>query len=121
VLGWFAEATGMAQREAEILRRELDRVGGRRGPCFSRDLKQRAIAWIARERAAGVTVAEIASELGLAPGTVLKWSAQFKASRALVPVEVIPDRSSERTVSVISPSGFRVEALSLLDSGVKLS
>lgn len=120
MLGWFAEATDMAQREAEILRRELDRVGGRRGPCFSEDLKRRATAWIASQRAAGVTVVEIASELGLAPGTVLRWSAESRRTRALVSVEVVPDRSSERTVSVVSPSGFRVEALSLLEAAALL-
>lgn len=110
----------MAQREAEILRRELDRVGGRRGPCFSEDLKRRATGWIVKQRAAGMTVAEVASELGLARGTVLKWSAQFKATRALIPVEVIADRSSERTVSVVSPSGFRVEELTLPEAAALL-
>ncbi len=120
MLAWVAEATDMAQREAEILRRELDRVGGRRGPCFSEDLKQRATAWIATRRAAGVTVAAIAQELGLAPGTVLKWSAQSKSVRALVPVEVIAERSSERSVSVVAPSGFRVEGLSLLEAAALL-
>jgi hypothetical protein len=120
VLGWFAEATGMAQREAEILRRELDRVGGRRGACFSADLKRRATAWIVQRRAAGMTVASVASELGLAPGTVLKWSAQSQAARALVAVEVVADRSSERTVSVVSPSGFCVEGLSLVEAAALL-
>jgi transposase-like protein len=110
----------MAQREAESLRRELDRVGGRRGPCFSEDLKQRATAWIAARRAAGVTVAVIARELGLAPGTVLKWSAQSKSVRTLVPVEVIAERSSAHSVSVVAPSGFRVEGLSLVEAAALL-
>jgi len=82
----------MAQREGEILRRELDRVGARRGPCFSEDLKERATAWIIKRRAEGMIVAAIASELGLAAGTVLKWSARSKSARALVPIEVVADR-----------------------------
>jgi transposase-like protein len=110
----------MAQRDAEILRRELDRVGGRRRPCFSADLKQRATAWIIKRRAEGVGVSEIASELGLAPGTVLKWSARSNSSRALVPVEVVADQSAARTVSILSPSGFRVEGLSLLEAAALL-
>lgn len=105
----------MAQREAEVLRRELDRVGARRGRCFSADLKERATAWIIKRRAEGMIVTEIASELGLAPGTVLKWSARSSA-RALVPVEIVAERSSARTVSVVSPSGFRIEGLSLLEA-----
>ena len=84
----------MMQREAESLRRELGRVGARRGPCFSEDLKRRATAWIVKRRAAGVTVTAVASELGLSPGTVLNWSARAKSVRALVPVEVVADPGS---------------------------
>jgi hypothetical protein len=65
-------------------------------------------------------VADIASELGLARGTVMKWSAEARATRALVPVEVIAEPSSGRTVSVVSPSGFRIEGLSLLEAAALL-
>ena len=65
-------------------------------------------------------MAEIASKLGLAPGTVLKWSAGAKSARALVPVEVVDERRGERTISVVSPSGFRVEGLSLLEAAALL-
>src|SRR5688572_32607488 len=103
----------MSQREAERLRRELSKVAGRRGPCFSGDLKKRASAWLAEQRAAGTTVAELASELGLASGTVLRWSAEASAnvSRAMVPVEVIAEPVAHGTLSVTSPAGFRVDGL----------
>jgi transposase-like protein len=110
----------MAQREVENLRRELGRVGIRRGRCFSEELKGRATAWIVRRRAAGVRVAEVASELGLSAGTVLKWSARGKSARALVPVEVIAEPSTGKSVSVISPAGFRIEGLSLLEAAALL-
>jgi transposase-like protein len=110
----------MAQREAESLRREFDGAAARRGRCFSGDLKRRATAWITKRRAEGITVAEVASELGLAPGTVLKWSAQSKSTRALVPVEVVAERSPEHAVSVVSPAGFRVEGLSLIEAAALL-
>jgi hypothetical protein len=83
-------------------------------------LKRRATAWIIKRRAEGITVAVVASELGLAPGTVLKWSAQSKSARALVPVEIVAERSSEGAVSVVSPAGFRVEGLSLLEAAALL-
>jgi hypothetical protein len=102
------------------LRRELDRVGARRGPCFSEALKRRATAWIVKRRAAGVIVADIASEPGLARGTVMKWSVGVRATRAMVPVEVVAEPSSERTVSIVSPSGFRIEGLSLLEAAALL-
>jgi hypothetical protein len=74
VLASFAEAIDMQQREAEKLRRELDGVAGRRGPCFPADLKQRTAKWLAEQRASGATVAELAEALGLARGTALRWS-----------------------------------------------
>ncbi len=91
----------MAKREAKSLRREFDRIGARRGPCFSEDLERRATAWIVKRRSAGIMVAEIASELGLARGTVMKWSAGARATRTILPVEVIAEPSAERTVSVV--------------------
>lgn len=58
-------------------------------------------------------MAELAAELGVAPGTVLRWSNE--RVRAMVPVRVVPDATAER-VAVVSPSGFRIEGLSLVDA-----
>ena len=112
----------MAQREAARLRRELDRVEGRQGRCFPPELKLRAARWIAERRAGGAPVAQVAAELGLAEGTVLRWSSEAKPAptRALVPVEVVPDPVASRTVSIVSPSGFRVDGLSLLEAAALL-
>lgn len=41
-------------------------------------------------------------------------------STSLVPVEVVPDPVATRTVSIVSPSGFRVEGLSLLEAATLL-
>lgn len=98
--------------EARFLRRELDRIGTRRGQCVAPELKARATAWIAEQRAAGHTVAELAAELGVAPGTVLRWSTGV---RAIVPVHVVPDEVPV-AIAVVSPSGFRIEGLSLSDA-----
>ena len=116
----------MAQREAEKLRREFDSVGSRQGPCFPPDLKERATRWIAEQRASGATAAEVATALGLAVGTVLRWSSGVRArptrssSRALVPVVVVPDSVATRTVDVVSPSGFRAEGLSIAEAAALL-
>jgi hypothetical protein len=101
----------MAQREATILRRELGKVTSRRGPCFPTELKQRVSRWLVTQRASGAMIADLALELGLSAGTVLKWSAGAKRSRALVPVEIVPSVRAERSVSIVSPSGFRLEGL----------
>jgi hypothetical protein len=79
------------------------------------DLKQRVSAWLARKRATGSTVAELASEIGLAAGTVLRWSAEAP-TRAIVPVRVIADRAEPRAVSVISPTGFRIDGITLAEA-----
>ena len=114
----------MAQREAEKLRRELETVTSRQGPCFPRDLKERVARWIVEQRASGVTAAELATTLGLAAGTVLRWSRDIGAaparSRALVPVVVVPDAGAARTVSVVSPSGFRIEGVSIAEAAALL-
>jgi hypothetical protein len=97
MLDCTAEATDMAQREAAKLRRELDRVEGRHGRCFRLSSSQ-AARWITEQRAGGARVAAIAAELGLAEGTVLRWSGEAKQAptRVLVPVEVVPDPIAAR-------------------------
>ena len=103
--------------EAVFLRRELDRIGTRRGRCVSAELKTRASAWIVRERAAGRTVSELARELGIVAGTVLRWSAGV---RAMVPVRVVADAEAAKTMSVVSPSGFRIEGMTLAEATLVL-
>jgi hypothetical protein len=99
--------------EAVALRRELGRIGTRRGRCVPPELKARVSAWIRARRAAGRAVAELAAELGIAAGTVLRWSND--AVRAIVPVQLVPD-ATLATVAVVSPAGFRIEGLSLADA-----
>jgi hypothetical protein len=101
------------KNEARFLRRELDRIGTRRGRCVAPELKARVSAWIRARRAEGCTVGELAAELGLADGTVLRWSND--GVRTIVPVRVVPDATPE-TVAVASPSGFRIEGLTLADA-----
>lgn len=99
--------------EARLLRRELDRIGTRRGRCVPPELKARARAWIREQRAGGHTVDELAAALGIATGTVTRWSSS--SGRALVAVRVVPDATAA-TVSIVSPLGYRIEGLSLTDA-----
>ena len=104
--------------EAVFLRRELDRIATRRGRCVSPELKRRAATWIVKERAAGRTVSALARELGIVAGTVLRWSAGV---RAMVPVRVVADADADaKTVSVVSPSGFRIEGVTLAEATLVL-
>jgi transposase len=100
--------------EAGFLRRELDRIGTRRGRCVPPELRARAAAWLRARRAEGRSVVELAAELGVAAGTVLRWSNE--GVRAIVPVKVVPDMSPTAQVAVVSPSGFRIEGITLEDA-----
>jgi hypothetical protein len=77
-------------------------------------LKKRASAWISERRRAGATLAEVAAELGLCSGTVLRWSNSVETSptRPLLPVRVVSDVRSAEALTIVSPSGFRVEGMS---------
>jgi hypothetical protein len=99
--------------EARFLRSQLDRIGTRRGRCVSPELRARATVWIAGERARGRAVAELAAELGVAAGTVIRWSKGV--ARAIVPVRIVPDAVTGM-VAVVSPSGFRIEGLTIADA-----
>ena len=105
--------------QGEKLRRELDQIGTRRGRCVPAELKQRASAWISRRRAEGSTVSELASELGIAVGTVLRWSGDV-SRRGIVPVEIVPDAVVSKGVCVVSPSGFRIEGVTLAEAALLL-
>ena len=99
--------------EVGALRRELDRIGTRRGRCVPRELKARVSAWLRARRAEGRTAAELAADLVVATGTVLRWSEE--SVRAVVPVQVVPDPIPD-VVAIVSPSGFCIEGLSLADA-----
>lgn len=100
------------KKEAEKLRFELDNIGTRRGRCMPPHLKERVSSWITSQRAIGRSAADLAAELGIAPGTALRWSSGKRKS--LVPVRIVAEAPMiKQKYTVISPSGFRVEGLSI--------
>lgn len=118
----------MADHEEQDLRRALARLQRGRGKRYPSRLRQRITAWIQREIADGRGARELARRLGVHRDTLAAWLQDATASGALVPVEVIttptlaePAVVGARTVSVVSPSGFRVEGLTLEEAGALLS
>jgi transposase-like protein len=109
-------------QEVAVLRRELGRVARGRGTRYPTELRERVVAWALTQRRAGVSWRKIKRELGQKFDTIRQWcrGAELKGSRALVPVRVVAERSPERRVSVVSPSGFRVDALSLMEAAALL-
>jgi hypothetical protein len=74
-----------------------------------------------RRHRAGAADATIAAELGVSHETVRRWM----SSARLVPVEILDARmgateGAPRTLSVVSPSGFHVDGLTLEEAATLL-
>jgi transposase-like protein len=101
------------------LRRELrSRVAGR-GRRYEPGLKARLIAYAVRRRREGIAVQAIARELGVVFETVRRWCVATAPAPAMREVQISPEPSS-RTFTAVSPSGVRVEGLTLEDAAALL-
>jgi hypothetical protein len=111
-------------KEAAVLRRELARVEKGRGKRYPEQLRTRVMAWAAGRRAAGASWQQIKRELGQRFDTVRRWcttdTAAASRTRALVPVRIVRDEPAVRAVAVVSPTGFRVDGLTLSEAAALL-
>ena len=110
-------------RELAVLRRDLEAEGIGPGRFVPPELRERATAWTLRRRRDGESFGAIAVELGVARETVRRWAAESTARRPaakLVPVRVERAEARQRLVAVVSPSGFRVEGLTLPEAAAML-
>jgi hypothetical protein len=67
---------------------------------------------------AGQSIRQVAAEIGMRFETVRRWAAAvaLPATR-LLPVRVIDEmRAAERTLTIIAPSGHRIEGLQLAEA-----
>lgn len=91
--------------------------GGRpsRGARYPEDLQQEAVVLARAGMLAGKSLGSVASELGVGSATLGRW---LKGAReALRPVEVQRDGEPCETypLSLVAPSGWRIEGLRLED------
>lgn len=79
------------------------------------ELRARAMAWAARRRAQGDGPAALAQALGVSTTTVRRWSQARSAVApvALRRVEVIEEAPAERTLTLVAPTGMRIEGLTV--------
>lgn len=96
---------------APALRRALDAHAPGRGKRYEAALKSAVVKHAIAERAAGRSWATIATELGLRFETLRRWCV-VEAPRAMRRVELVAE-PAVRTLAVVSPSGARVEGLTL--------
>ena len=98
---------GQATQFRESVRRgNRGKVSGRRR--FTEAERMEAVVYLERRRGEGARVARIAGELGVGKTTLERW--RSRGSR-FVRVEAVAD--SGGAVALVSPSGYRIEGLSL--------
>jgi hypothetical protein len=102
--------------EQSALRRAFARVERQPGEPYPEALRKRATTWARSQRKAGVSWQETADALGVHVATVRVWCTGEVQMRR---VEVVTD--DQRVVSVASPSGYRVEGLTLPEAAALLS
>jgi transposase len=121
--------------EAKLIRRWLEQERPGRGRKYTPALRQRILAFVEESKRAGMSVREVSEAIGVSRDTILGWRSSEPASpaeaspvpfevpldlalepvsRALVPVEVTPSTVQiGGGLALVTPSGFRVEGLSL--------
>lgn len=103
--------------EARELKRSVERLAARgRGKRFPTELRERIATWVRRRRDRGDWWCELASEVGIPAATLKRWMEQCGASAvAMLPVDVI-DAPSGGTVTLVAPSGIRIEGVAIADA-----
>lgn len=99
---------------------------GRRGRTsrIPDDVRSVVLAYARAERDRGVRWREIAGTVGLSESVLVRWSRGERRSRSrgpgrLLPVRVAAARSAVGvigTVTLVSPSGYRIEGISAADA-----
>jgi hypothetical protein len=102
------------------LRRALSGHRPARGKLFAPKVQAGVVAFAHVRRADGASWKQIAGELGMRFETVRRGCAREPLRPALRPVQVVDAAPPGRTVAVVSPSGHRIEGLSLEDTIVVL-
>lgn len=104
-------------REAARIRGLVRAAGPRgRGARLPDTVRRELIAFARRRRGEGIGVRRIAAATGVSPESVRRWTARAEppsSVRGLVAVEVVAEAPSvpTGTLSIFSPSGYRIDGL----------
>lgn len=114
-------------REAARIRGLVRAAGPRgRGARLPNEVRRELIAFARSRRRDGMGVRRIAAATGVSSESIRRWTRRGEtrwATRELVPVEVRAEVSRAElrgALSVISPSGYRIEGLTLEQAVVAL-
>ena len=106
----------MTDPELRELRRRLDSIPRGRGRRIPVELRTQVTAWVAKHRKRGDSWSELARKTGVSMLALQRWSLS-PARRAVMlrRVEVAEAAPAERTVTLVSPTGIRIEGVTIAD------
>ena len=112
------------EREAARIRGLVRAAGPRgRGARLPDEVRRELIAFARRRRRNGVGVHRIAAATGVSSESIRRWTMNDEpgsTARELVAVEVLAEAAPIGTLSVCSPSGYRIDGLTLEQAVVAL-
>jgi transposase-like protein len=103
----------MTNTQAMVLRQALGRGEVGQGKRYPVGAKERVIAFALGRRRQGLTWSAIANELGIHFETLRCWCIKAGAKPTRMRAVHVVEAVAERTVSVVSPNGYRVPEISL--------
>src|SRR5947207_1416045 len=106
----------MVDRELRVLQSEIAAVQRRRRRRYPAKLRARISAWVAKRRAAGAWWCDVVRPLGVPAATLKRWAEPTASgSVSLRPVDVV-DAPASDTVTLVSPTGLRIEGVAIADA-----
>jgi len=105
-------------KESDELRRLLENHRPTSSGSYPKRIREQAARYACRRRAEKATWATIAKEVGVSTTSLANWSKALPESSTFVPVVVktpsaTPLPAADSLPTLISPTGYRVEGLSL--------
>ena len=109
-------AAPMEDRELRDIQRALAKFRKRRTARYPAVLRERITGWVATRRERGDWWSEIAKPLGIPEQTLARWAEPCAdETTAMLPVDVI-DVPPVGTVTLVSPTGLRIEGVAIADA-----
>lgn len=104
-------------RDLRAIQRALAKLRRRRSRSqrYPADLRQQITAWVAKRRGCGDWWCDVARPLGIPAQTLVRWAQPRREDATIVPVAIV-DATPAGTVTLVAPSGLRIEGVAVVDA-----